>query len=122
MYQLSENAVSTITIDISSIYPNYAELTVSNFICDIYSYNVSATGSLKESGVYEYSSQNFSRSNVINKSYNPTTGVFTASIAVSSGQGWSATQYLATSSGYYYYRGTFDLSAKATFIPYLVVK
>ena len=90
--KLTSSAVNTFSINISGLVANYKDLTADNFICDIVSYTVTnSPGAVNSSSS---GSGTINQTKNISKSYDASTGDFTASIATISVAARSNGEYL----------------------------
>lgn len=120
--KLTSNAVSTFSVNISGLVANYKDLTVDNFICDFESYTV--TSSPGDIAYDSSGTASVNQTKNIIKSYDASTGDFTAAV--------SSTSVVARTNGCYLYMeynqkqgqnayGRVTLGASAKFNVYLVI-
>ena len=118
--KLADTASNSFTINVADYYDgDLTTLTADNFLCDIKKQTVTGTGGKLLKGSNTTSK---SASQTISKTYDSSTGTFTAKIAGASVTAYCVSQGLcAYGEDFTTWTGQFTASSKTTFIPYLVI-
>jgi hypothetical protein len=117
--KLASAAASSFSINVKNYYDgDLSKLTADNFLCVLTNVKISTAISLEKSTPYTGGNNGAA----LSKSYNATTGVFTASIAASTSTSATNKELMKYSDGSYkQWYANAKSTATTTFIPYLVV-